>query len=343
MNLDVRNSSIEIMNVKGRIKNRKLSMDQLPDVILTERPIELQFVTFSEDGYGYRHSLGHHWLLEFDFHIDNTSPSILSKTHSHDYWEIIIADSGTLEMQIESSLHRLNRGDICVLNRASRHAEHFQPDQTVIYVTLSLEYITSWPKDANIAFQKPISHLFENGINLSYYQNKDYIIAHSNSEEAYMSVLNLIKTIKEEFLKNMPGSRYLVKGLIYRLISIFTRSKFYDVYYYDMRTEDKFSLANMVKQILDKNKHRTSLFELEKDLHYSGAYINRLFTEKYGCSITEYNQNTCLQYMAKLLMTTNNTIDEICHIIGFTNKTHIYRLFKDKYGCTPSVYRKNKS
>lgn len=342
MNLDIRNASIEIMNIKGKMKDNKLSTDKLPDVILTERPVELQFVTFGEGGYGHRYSLGHHWQLEFDFHIDTISPSILSKTHSHDYWEIIIADVGTLEMQIESSIHRLNRGDICVLNRATRHSEHFQPGQTVIYVTLSLEYITSWPKDTNIAFRKPISHLFENGINLPYYQNKDYIIARANSAESYMSVLSLIKTIKEEFLESMPGSRYLVRGLVYRLISIFTMSQSYDVYYQDMRAEDKFSLANSAKQILDKNKHRTTLFELEKTLQYSGAYINRLFTEKYLCSVTEYNQNVCLQHMTKLLLTTDNTIDEICHIIGFTNKTHLYRLFKEKYGCTPSAYRKNR-
>lgn len=342
MDLEIRDESIEITNVKGKMKDSRLSTNKLPDVMLTERPVELQFVTFREDGYGHRYSLGHHWQLEFDFHIDTASSAIFGKVHNHDYWEIIIADTGTLEMQIESSLYRLNRGDICVLNRATRHVEHFQPGQAVIYVTLSLEYITSWSKDTNIAFRKPISNLFDNGIKLPYYQNKDYIIARAKNEEAYMPVISLIKTIKEEFLENMPGSRYLVRGLVYRLISIFTVSQSYNVYYHDMRAEDKFSLADSAKQILDKNRCRTTLFELEKTLQYSGSYINRLFTQKYYCSITEYNQNVCLQYMAKLLLTTNNTIDEICHIIGFTNKTHLYRLFKERYGCTPSVFRKNR-
>lgn len=342
MNLDVRDESIEITNIKGRMKGSRLSTDKLPDVILTERPVELQFVTFGKNGNGHRYSLGHNWQLEFDFHIDTAATSILNKTHSHDYWEIIIADTGLLEMQIESASYELNRGDICVLNRAARHAEYFNPDQRVIYLTLSLEYITSWSKDTNIAFRKPISHLFANGINLPHYQNKDYIIARPKSEDAYPSALNLIQTIKEEFLQNMPGSKYLVRGLVYRLISLFTVSGSYNVHYYDMRAEDKFSLANSAKQILDKNKCRTTLFELEKKLQYSGAYINRLFTEKYCCSITEYNQNVCLQHMAKLLITTNNTVEEICHIIGFTNKTHLYRLFKEKYGCTPSDFRANR-
>lgn len=341
MNLDIRDGAIEITNVRGKMKDRILSVDKLPNVILTDHPIELQFVTFSEDGHGHRCSLGHLWQLEFDFCVGTTMPSILSKPHCHDYWEIIIADEGVLEMQIESSLYQISKGDICILNRATRHAEHFRPGQSVIYVTLSLEYITSWPKDSAIAFGKPILHLFENGINLPYYQNKDYIIAKPKNEEAYRSVLNIIQTLKDEFLKSLPGSRYLVIGFVYRLINMITSPMSYNVDYRDMRAEDKFSLADSAKELIDKNKRRTTLFDLERALQYSGTYINRLFKEKYHCTIAEYNQSVCLQHMATLLLTTNKRIEEICHVIGFTNKTHLYQLFKEKYGCTPSAFRKN--
>jgi len=122
MNLDIRNGSIEITNVRGKMKDRKLSLDKLPDVILTEHPIELQLVTFCEDGHGHRCSFGHLWQLEFDFHVGTVMPTILSKPHCHDYWEIIIADEGVLEIQIESLSYQIGRGDICILNRATRHA-----------------------------------------------------------------------------------------------------------------------------------------------------------------------------------------------------------------------------
>ena len=339
MDFDVNKGMVEITNVKGRLKDNKLFIDDLPEVILTERPVELQFVTLDESGNGHRTSMGHHWLLDFDFHIDSAASSVLAKTHRHDYWEIIISDAELLEMQIESSLHTLNKGDICVLNRATRHAEHFQPGQSVIYLILSLEYITSWPKDTNISFKKPISHLFENGINLPHYQNKDYMIARAKTESSYQAISNLIQVIKNEFSNNLPGSKYLVKGLIYRLITLFTSSEIYHVDYRNMKAEDKFGLADSAKRIMDKTKRRITLFELEGMMQYSGAYINRLFKKKYCCSVAEYNQNICLQHMAKLLLTTNKTVEEICHIIGYTNRTQLYQLFKEKYGCTPSDYR----
>lgn len=333
----------EIFNVKGFIKDTRISRNKLPDVILSERPIELQFVSFYEHEIGHRSAYGHRWYLDFDFHVSHGSYPIASKMHNHDFWEIIFVESGTLKIQIESAVYSLDEGDVCILNRATRHMEYFLQNQSLIYLTLSLEYINSWPIDSNVAFQRPMSHLLENRNNSPRYQNKDFILARAKNKDAYHSAINLIQSIKDELQENMPGSKYIVRGIIYRLITVFTLSKHYETKYHDLAQTGEFGLAGLVKEFLDTNKHRITLFELEGILQYSGAYINQLFKKKYFRSITEYNQDICLEYMAKLLLTTNKNIDEICHIIGFVNRTYVYRIFKEKFGCTPSEFRKNKS
>lgn len=338
----VENDSIEISNVKGFVKDDKIRIKDLPDVILTGRPIELQFVKFDDDGCGHRSAYGHHWQLSFDFHVHHHSSSITGKMHNHDYWELIIAAAGSLEMLIESKNYKLNEGDACLLNRATRHAEQFQPGQTVIYIILSLEYIDTWPRHTDIAFKNPVLRLFENGINLPYYQNKDFIIAKSKEKDSFHPIFNLINSIKEEFLHRLPGNEYLVRGYVFRLLSLLTTSEHYDAVYHDFKGNHEFGLAYSAKQILDANKHRITLFELEGIMQYNGAYINQLFKKRYHCTINEYNQNVCLQHMAKLLLTTNYTVEQICHMIGFVNRTYVYQLFKETYGCTPSEFRKRK-
>lgn len=333
----------EISNVRGFARDDRISMNNLPDVILSERPVELQFVSFNQHGTGHRSAYGHRWYLDFDFHVSHGSHPITGKLHNHDYWEIIFVESDTLDMQIESAIYNLDEGDVCLLNRATRHMEYFHQDQAVIYITLSLEYINSWPTDPNIAFQRPMSHLLENRSALPHYQNKDFILARAKNKDAYHSVTNLIQSLKDELQGNMPGSKYIVRGIIYRLITVFTMSKHYEAKYHDLGQTGDFGLASITKEFLDTNKHRITLFELESILQYSGAYINQLFKKKYQRSITEYNQDICLQYMANLLLTTNKTIEDICHIIGFVNRTNVYNMFKEKYGCTPSEFRKNKS
>ena len=334
MDLDLQDGLIEITNVKGRTKDTRLTKENLPEVIVSERPIEL------EGGHGHRNSVGHHWQLDFDFSIDTPSTTISAKPHNHDYWEIIFIEAGTLNMTIESFSHRLERGDICVLNRATRHAEHFEAGQTVGYITLSRDYIATWPKDAAIGFRKPLAQLFENGINLPRYQNKDYIIATAKDEGAREEAFGLIEDMRREFLGGKPGSRYMVRGFVYRLLSLCTASDSYKVNYRDKREAGKLSLASEAKRYLDKHKRRTTLDDIEKALQYNGAYINRLFKEKYRCSIAEYNQGVCLRYMADQLLSTDLTVEAICSMIGFRNRTHIYELFKERYGCTPAEYRR---
>ena len=333
----------EVFNVRGFIKDKRISRNNLPDVVLSERPVELQFVSFNQHDIGHRSAYGHHWYLELDFHVSHGSNPVTSQMHNHDFWEIIFVESGTLKMQIESTVYNLDEGDACVLNRATRHMEYFHQGQALIYIALSSEYINSWPADPNIAFQRPMSHLLENGCNLPRYQNKDFILAKAQNEDAYYSAANLIQSMKDELQGNMPGSKYIVRGIIYRLIAVFTLSKHYEAKYHDLGQTGEFSLASITKEFLDTNKRRITLFELEGILQYSGTYINQLFKKKYNRSITEYNQDICLQYMANLLLTTNKTIEDICHIIGFVNRTNVYNMFKEKYGCTPSEFRKNKS
>lgn len=333
----------DVFNVRGFIKDTRISKNNLPDVVLSERPIELQFVSFNQHDIGHRSAYGHRWYLDLDFHVSHGSHPITSQMHNHDYWEIIFVEAGTLKMQIESAVYSLNEGDVCILNRATRHMEYFEQGQALIYIALSSEYINTWPADPNIAFRRPMSHLLENGSNLPRYQNKDFILARSKNKDAYYSAANLFQSMKDELQGNMPGSKYIARGIIYRLIALITLSEHYDAQYHDLGQTGEFGLASFAKEYLDTNKHRITLFELEGILQYSGAYINQLFKKKYQRSITEYNQDICLQYMAKLLLTTNKTIEDICHMIGFVNRTYIYKKFKEKYGCTPSEFRKNKS
>lgn len=333
----------DIYNVRGFIKDTRISRNNFSDVRLLKRPVELQFLSFGQNDIGHRSVYGNLLYLDFDFRVSHNSRPVTDKMHNHNYWEIIFVESGTLEMQIESTVYSLDEGDVCILNRATRHMEYLYQGQALIYIALSLEYINSWPADPNIAFQHPMSYLLENKNNLTTYQNRNFILARVKNKDAYDFAINLIYSMKNEFQDKLPGSRYILRGIIYRLIATFTQSKHYDAKYHDLGQTGEFSLANIAKEFLDTNKHRISLIELEGILQYSGAYINQLFKKKYQCSITEYNQDVCLQYMAELLLETNRTIEDICHTIGFVNRTYIYKIFKEKYGCTPSEFRKNKS
>ncbi|HIZ75828.1 MAG TPA: helix-turn-helix domain-containing protein [Candidatus Mediterraneibacter stercoravium] len=69
-------------------------------------------------------------------------------------------------------------------------------------------------------------------------------------------------------------------------------------------------------------------------------YLNRVFRNHTGKTITEYRQQICLKEAEHLLVSTDLPISSIISEIGFSNRSYFYRLFEDNYGLTPLEYRR---
>ena len=50
-----------------------------------------------------------------------------------------------------------------------------------------------------------------------------------------------------------------------------------------------------------------------------------------------------LNYATRLLVSTNQSVTDICYISGFTNFANFSRSFKYRFGISPLQYRKNSS
>ncbi|MDR1530617.1 MAG: AraC family ligand binding domain-containing protein [Clostridiales bacterium] len=256
---------IDIENVSGFFNEKRIFIDKISNVILSDKPVELQELTFFDKGRGHRTALSCRPTLSFDFTANEQSPPFISKLHKHDYYEIIIAAVGIVEMQIESRLCQLNEGDVCVLNRSTQHAEHFKTGQKVFYITITPEYIKNWPKDEGTGLPRLIAKLFDKGMDVPLYQNKDYIIAAGSNNDSLPGILSVIENIREEFEGKKPGYHFFVRGLLYRFFCTITNSKLYSIEYIDLGMDEGFSLAFSAKQIIDKNLRRTSKDEIAQN------------------------------------------------------------------------------
>ncbi len=330
---------VEIENTTGTYK---VYSDEIPDVIINSTPVELQEVSFSADGKGQRDAYNYHSVEKIKFSSNRLMPSIKAKLHKHDYFEMAVIVSGEFEMQIESQLCRFKKWDVCLLNRSTRHAEHFKPDSRLFYITLSTEFLTGWSNLSRFALQ-PINvfdKFFNKGLRDNIQQNKDFIIAEYRNDAAVSPVFDIIGLIRREFEHKQPGYYFFIYGFIYRLMNILADSQYYQTEYTDLGADDGFSLAFSAKQILDKHKRKMTKMEVGERLNYNAEYINKVFKKHYGCTIPSYNQSVYLQQAVFLLCNTDLHIHRICKMIGFSNRTHFYKIFSKAYGCTPAAYRK---
>lgn len=75
--------------------------------------------------------------------------------------------------------------------------------------------------------------------------------------------------------------------------------------------------------------------------NYHPNYISRQFSQKMGCSFTEYLRRCRIQHAAKLLTETELPIQEIAYGVGYDNALYFSRIFRSEMGVSPSAYRKN--
>ena len=60
-------------------------------------------------------------------------------------------------------------------------------------------------------------------------------------------------------------------------------------------------------------------------------------------SLKDYIYEKRVQQAEKLLVETDESIENISLAVGYVNKNQFYKLFKEKKGCTPKQFRdKNK-
>lgn len=83
-----------------------------------------------------------------------------------------------------------------------------------------------------------------------------------------------------------------------------------------------------------------TLDKIAQELHFNKYYISRVFSSKLHCSFSEYVNRLRLDYAARMLRETDQSITDIWQDAGFESQKTFNRTFLSCYGMTPSQYRK---
>lgn len=89
----------------------------------------------------------------------------------------------------------------------------------------------------------------------------------------------------------------------------------------------------------DLSNENLSPAYLAEAMHVSKAQLYRKLNELLDTSPVEFIRSIRLEHAARLLKTTDLTVQEIMYEVGFNNKSYFYREFGKVYGCSPRGYR----
>lgn len=98
---------------------------------------------------------------------------------------------------------------------------------------------------------------------------------------------------------------------------------------------------DIVEKICNYTYLTLSTQEIYSHYPYSIPTIIKKFKHRTGTTVSQYQTAIRLEYAARLLRETNDTIDSIVTNIGFLSTGHFFEIFKERYGVSPNVYRRN--
>jgi AraC family transcriptional regulator len=91
--------------------------------------------------------------------------------------------------------------------------------------------------------------------------------------------------------------------------------------------------------IHDQFSETLSLTSVAEAVGVHVAHLAKMFRRHYGCTVGEYLRALRLDYAARLLAQSDETLSTIALLAGFYDQSHFARLFKLRFGVTPRRFR----
>lgn len=258
-----------------------------------------------------------HTIMDFEFDTRE-----MQKTHFHQDLEIIYVLDGVVEIEIETEIYELKKGDFLLVNANKRHALRKKGGELLL-----------------ASFQINFSMLSE-------YLGTNQILFWCNTivdkSEAYDQLRRVLDRILNRFYKKEKEGALYLNSIYYE--ALYLLANYFMIKSDDSRLKEQaspdnsrvFEIQNYVQSNYQK---QISLNDLAKKLYLSNAYLSKYIKKRFGLSFLEYVNNIRLFHAVDELLYSEKKITRIALDNGFATTASFNKAFKDIYSMTPSAYR----
>lgn len=100
--------------------------------------------------------------------------------------------------------------------------------------------------------------------------------------------------------------------------------------------------ARAVQEYVQEHLHeKITVQEMARVLNLHPSYLNTIYKNKTGESVTGFIGRKKVERAQHLLMHSEKSLAEICALLGFFDQSHFTRTFKRICGMTPGKYRQD--
>ena len=281
--------------------------------------------------------------LCYSIHTPSTS-SFYSETmmHKHSFFELIYIQRGSIGMKIEYNDFTYHTGDLCLLNRNTKHVETDIFDADICYLAIDPQFILRWPKDIHPLFysRNMLERFFRDNLSEKAAYKKDYINFSILEEN---DIAAIFEELVQAFIQKRTGYQFDVFSSLSRFFSVLQDDRLYNMTYVNLEQSQEILVAEKVKHLIHASCGCMKRYELAAQLNYSGEYLSRVVKRYTGCTLKAYCQRIQMQEAARQLKSTQLPVSQIAASLGYENRTQFNHNFKKEYQMTPAQYRSGRS
>jgi AraC family cel operon transcriptional repressor len=243
----------------------------------------------------------------------------MQQQHTHEFYEILVCLSGTV-------IHCINNQSQTLVSPC---LVFIRPEDTHMFKPFKRRTV----KAANFAFSTEIYNYIDN------YLGNLLSLTLSKHEQPLAvnlkKVTNLYKLFEKMAIYTSSDSENILysRNVLFDLIDILLNN-------ISTKTSTKGGWVDFLMDAIHQPEiFKKGISELSNIVNKTPEHISRELKKELGITPSAYMQNLRLEYAAKLLLLTDETIIDIGLEAGFNNHSHFYHSFKDKYNMPPGKYR----
>lgn len=243
--------------------------------------------------------------------------------HGHDDLEIGMVMEGSVTLFLEQRSHRLQAGDIYIINRHQVHSLSSKGNNLILAAQIHTE------------FYRQIDY------SLEYLRFEDSVI-HDGS--VHHMLQELFYQCADCYFQDTPFHALKSSGLMLELLYQLTQNL---NCYIASEKESVSAYRNTMRlnRIMDYiNQHyteRISLQDLAEMEHVTDYHISHFIQKMLGMSFQEYLNHLRFRHALLLMQKTDLKLLDICLESGFSSTRYMNQMFEKRFHCSAKEYRKS--
>ncbi|AJY73588.1 AraC family transcriptional regulator [Paenibacillus beijingensis] len=255
--------------------------------------------------------------------------NLLANWHYHRELELLLVESGSMEVYIEEEQIDLHAGDLCIIGTNQLHRDRLSSD-VLDYIVLQFD-LEQFFDHSTMPYMRYFSET-KNPLSQANYIFRE-------NEAVRGEIADCVREILQEANRKESGYELAVNLLIKKILLLLLRGDNRKV----LAEQEDFDRIRLKPVLAFVEQHLTDRIQVEevcKLANMSYYYFVKYFKKSIGLSFTEYVNYRKIKWAERILLTKDLSISEVGDRIGMPNMAHFYKMFKKYNDCSPKEFQK---